>query len=627
MVSFAFAVGCATPNNHYGTNYILSTLSNTDKVIAISPEVAFSNALIVARQAFPDFRVEANREQTLVAAIEDDGDHVITISPITVFAAAEPSLKGILYDIRERVRGEIRTWSPPHLMQAFTTVYASNFPAIAMMEIEKPQVERKTATFSDGIRINTEVPQIDQNQDGGLDVLDSTFEDALTFAYETAQAAFPSSKIETSADRSYVQVLQDDSYRPYVFFIEPRIIKNPGAPVDYGILYRYSVRDLSGGYSGSSSVWQEQQRFEKELWNRSAGRIAAKWFPNYRLSYDLGVPARIASSIPTTYEGFKRYLDGRKGLLPFEGIWTEADGLYTLGIVYAANDARFKYHAFVIDSRRSSWQPGEIKAKFSDLKVNKIAIGEYRIGSKALFGLSWEVRRDVLAGTSSVLGQNIHLIKTYPTSGGSDFITGVGTAWAVTENGVFITAAHVIDGKSKIFVGFKEKSPQEASVLVLDQKLDLAVVKTIGDKAKYKPIPILDSTAPNGTEITAFGFPLAFEVGDDIKVTGGLVSSQSGFQRDVTTYQISASTQPGNSGGPIVDKYGNAIGVVVAQINDAAVGTDADLVNYAVKSPYLKPLLDVAKIHATKPQEEKVLSAQDVADLYKESVLPIWTED
>jgi len=627
LFACAITVGCVTPNRHRGTNYILRGLSDTETALDITLEVAFSNALIVARQAYPDYRVKANRNQTLIAAIKDEGKHAITIEPIMVLASGQQSLKGVLYDIREISSRHLRTWMPPYLLQAFTVAYASNFPDTTTIEIEKPQLERKTTTLPDGIRITLEVPQPNQNQEGGLDVLDSTFEDALTIAYETSQAAFPSDKIETSPDRSFVQVLRDNSYRKFVFVIEPRIIRNPAIPEDYGILYRYSGRVVSEGYSGSSSVWQEQQRYEDEFWKRSVDRVTAKRFPNFRVSYDQGVPDRIASSIPTTYEAFKRYLEGRKGLLPYEGIWTEADGIYTLGIVHIANDPRFKYHAFVIESRRSSWQPGEIKAKFPDLKVNKIATGEYRIGSKALFGLSWKVRRDSLEGVSSVLGQNILLIKTYPTSGGSDFITGVGTAWAVTENGVFITAAHVVDGASKIYVGFKDKTPQEASVLILDQKLDLAVVKTKEEKTKYNPIPVLDTTVPNGTEITALGYPLAFEVGDDIKITGGLVSSQSGVQRDVTTYQISAPIQPGNSGGPIIDKYGNAVGVVVAQINDAAVGTDAELVNYAVKSPYVKPLLDVANIEAGKPREVNVLSTQDIAEMYKTSVLPIWTEN
>lgn len=56
-------------------------------------------------------------------------------------------------------------------------------------------------------------------------------------------------------------------------------------------------------------------------------------------------------------------------------------------------------------------------------------------------------------------------------------------------------------------------------------------------------------------------------------------------------------------------------------------GDATELVNCAVKSPYLNPLLHVATDQAAKPQSERVLSTQDVADMYKASVLPSWTED
>jgi len=594
--------------------------------LAVTPEVAFSNALVAARQAFPNDQVDANGDHTMVVVTRRNFGDIITIAPVTVFDSEEPSLRGVLYDLRTRsLGGTPRTWSPPYSRHNFNKAYASNFPAFQTTAIKRPRLARQIAALPTGIRISIEVPEDNLNREIGLDVLDLTFEEALTLAYETAQSAFPQDRIETSPDRSFVQVTRDSSSQQYLFRIEPRIIKTLSPPEDSGILFRFIGSTPMAGPSGPSR-WQAQNRFEEAFWKTDANRTPAKWFADFRLSFDRGVPDRIASSIPTTYVGFKNYLEGRKGLLPFEGIWTEADGIYTLGIVHAPSDPRFKYHAFVIESKRSGWQPGEIKAKFSDLKANKIATGDYRISSKALFGLSWKVDRELLAGVSSVLGQNILLIKTYPTSAGSDFISGVGTAWAVTESGTFVTAAHVVEGASKIFIGLRENTPQEASVLMLDQKLDLAVVKTKGDKGKYRPIPIRDGIVSNGTEITALGYPLAFDLGDDVKVTAGLVSSQSGRQRDVTMYQMSAPVQPGNSGGPVIDNHGNAVGVVVERLPDATVGTDVELVNYAVKSPYLKPLLDAASIQAAKQQQEKVLSTQEIADMYKASVLPIWTE-
>ena len=55
----------------------------------------------------------------------------------------------------------------------------------------------------------------------------------------------------------------------------------------------------------------------------------------------------------------------------------------------------------------------------------------------------------------------------------------------------------------------------------------------------------------------ALGYPMSDILGEEIKVTDGIISSKTGYQGDVVTYQISVPIQPGNSGGPLFDKNGN----------------------------------------------------------------------
>ena len=66
-------------------------------------------------------------------------------------------------------------------------------------------------------------------------------------------------------------------------------------------------------------------------------------------------------------------------------------------------------------------------------------------------------------------------------------------------------------------------------------------------------------------------------MGDEVKLTNGIISSKTGFQGDVTTYQISVPLQAGNSGGPLFDSKGNVIGIV----NAKHLGTEN--VSYVVK--------------------------------------------
>jgi S1-C subfamily serine protease len=67
-------------------------------------------------------------------------------------------------------------------------------------------------------------------------------------------------------------------------------------------------------------------------------------------------------------------------------------------------------------------------------------------------------------------------------------------------------------------------------------------------------------------------------------------------QDDPDEYQISVPVQPGNSGGAVVDEFGNVVGIVVARLSDqaamAASGMTAQDVNYALKISLAKTLLD-----------------------------------
>ena len=100
------------------------------------------------------------------------------------------------------------------------------------------------------------------------------------------------------------------------------------------------------------------------------------------------------------------------------------------------------------------------------------------------------------------------------------------------------------------------------------------------------PYSIKTTLADVGEDIFVLGYPMTTTMGEEIKLTTGVISSRTGFQGDVALYQISAPIQPGNSGGPLFDNYGNIIGIVNAKHNGA------ENVGYAIKASYLKNLLE-----------------------------------
>lgn len=104
-----------------------------------------------------------------------------------------------------------------------------------------------------------------------------------------------------------------------------------------------------------------------------------------------------------------------------------------------------------------------------------------------------------------------------------------------------------------------------------DKELDLAIVKLIDTNQKINNILSINTESKNtADEIFVLGYPYSTLMGEEIKLTNGIINSTSGFTGNVDSYQFSASIQPGNSGSPLFDKKGNLIGVVNAGIPAAS---------------------------------------------------------
>lgn len=128
----------------------------------------------------------------------------------------------------------------------------------------------------------------------------------------------------------------------------------------------------------------------------------------------------------------------------------------------------------------------------------------------------------------------------------------------------------------------------------------MALLKVNGCSISSVPYSVKTSTAEVGENIFVLGYPLTSTMGDEIKLTTGVVSSKTGFQGNVSMYQISAPIQPGNSGGPLFDSKGNVIGIVSAKHQGA------ENVGYAVKTSYLRSLIESATSADILPHNNKI---------------------
>lgn len=151
----------------------------------------------------------------------------------------------------------------------------------------------------------------------------------------------------------------------------------------------------------------------------------------------------------------------------------------------------------------------------------------------------------------------------------SDF--GLGSGVVVDSFGDILTSLHVIQGADRITVTFSDGTESEAQIISEMPELDLAVIQALDT-----PLIVVPATLGN---------PGNMRVGDEAFVVGnpfGLYSSMSsgvisGFDRVFSVpnsnlqipgmIQFDAAANPGNSGGPLLNRAGHVIGIVTGIAN------------------------------------------------------------
>ena len=258
---------------------------------------------------------------------------------------------------------------------------------------------------------------------------------------------------------------------------------------------------------------------------------------------------------------------------------------------------------------REFWKIGDIKAKLRNTASGLMKAEGY---NAAKGSLTMYVAFDgVSMVATDAKSEEIKYLKTYPTSssniGGSN--TNQGSSWTGTgfalKNGYIVTNNHVVDGASSILVqGINGTTVEyKAEVVAVDKNNDLALIRINDyrfDGFGSIPYSIKETLCDVGSDVFVLGYPLTSYMGEEIKLTNGIISSRSGYQGDITTYQISAPVQPGNSGGPMFDKNGNVVGVVNAGI------PGAENVGYAIKTSYLCNLINSSVSSAIIPRNNTI---------------------
>ena len=167
---------------------------------------------------------------------------------------------------------------------------------------------------------------------------------------------------------------------------------------------------------------------------------------------------------------------------------------------------------------------------------------------------------------------------------------GSGSAFFISADGLAVTAAHVVKDCATV----NSQRWGEVKVLATDPRADLAILKTPNGSGQF--VALRGRGPKLGEAVSAGGYPLGGLLGAGLKITTGVVSGLSGPGGDRGLFQISASIQPGNSGGPVIDGSGALIGVTAAKLDELkfsqATGAFPQNVNFAVPVTILQSFLE-----------------------------------
>lgn len=195
---------------------------------------------------------------------------------------------------------------------------------------------------------------------------------------------------------------------------------------------------------------------------------------------------------------------------------------------------------------------------------------------------------------------------------------GRGSGFIIDESGMAVTNHHVVTGAAflKVFVAGEEE-PRNARVLGVSECSDLAVIDIQGEGFRY--LEWSEQRIKVGLEIYAAGFPL----GDpEYTLTRGIIAKanadgESSWASVDHVIQHDASTNPGNSGGPIVDSDGRVVAVHYAGAADVnqqfAIAADEAL-------PILDQLATGEDVNTMGINGEAVVVGEDLTGIWVASV-------
>jgi S1-C subfamily serine protease len=151
--------------------------------------------------------------------------------------------------------------------------------------------------------------------------------------------------------------------------------------------------------------------------------------------------------------------------------------------------------------------------------------------------------------------------------------SGLGAGVIINANGSIMTALHVVEGATDIRVSFIDGTRASATIVSTDPANDIAVLQP-----EHGPETIVPAVLGGGGQVGDVTYAVGHPLGYAGSLSSGVIS---GLNRSVTVkggkkltglIQFDAAVNPGNSGGPLLDRNGQVIGIVTALANPSRDG-------------------------------------------------------
>ena len=219
-----------------------------------------------------------------------------------------------------------------------------------------------------------------------------------------------------------------------------------------------------------------------------------------------------------------------------------------------------------------------------------------------------------------------------------------GTAFRIDAAGHLVTNRHVVENCKAIGIVTGNRAAGNLKLVAIDPRHDLALLvgppaspgqgaspgssaSSAASAAQAATLRASDEPV-QGEDVLVYGFPLPGMLSSSGQLGAGMVTALTGIRNDADQLQVDAPLQSGNSGGPLMDRRGQVIGVVFAKLNALRVAQiTGDLpqnVNFAVRLAPLKRLLDANGVrYLIGPPDGPELSNQQVAAMAREWTVPI----